>query len=320
MQRGATGFVSSPQWMTGQVSTELLVEFHDQFGTTVKSVTATTGVDGSLTVDFLSTEDMAKFDGEYAVYAYTMDVDGNAEDTVLVDTLYVYRPYVDPYSLGTTDEEVATMTNRELAARLLIDSVVQGGFYYTMEREDATGFGTDILSLGKRFCKVNYVYENNVLIFNRITPLNYQETFFITNDHHGLAIAGNGEYNRRESKRVGLNLAQSDAHSSFTTDLDNPISITNYGSNGFFSPGYDYAVYGEAGYVVVPQDIREATLMLMDDFACGRLNYTTQYVSEYSTDQFKVKYNPKSTNTTGNFVVDSIIKGYANTIGNIGVL
>ena len=87
-----------------------------------------------------------------------------------------------------------------------------------------------------------------------------------------------------------------------------------------FPEGSDYILLLETGYKVVPYDIQDATLMLIDDIKCGRLDYYKRYVKNYSTDQFKIEYDKRMIDGTGNILVDKILDKYVETIIRPGVL
>jgi hypothetical protein len=77
----------------------------------------------------------------------------------------------------------------------------------------------------------------------------------------------------------------------------------------------------ETGYKVVPLDIKEATLMLIDDIRCGKLDYYKRYVTSYNTDQFKLQFHKTILDGTGNLLVDKILSKYiADSRVKIGVL
>jgi hypothetical protein len=76
----------------------------------------------------------------------------------------------------------------------------------------------------------------------------------------------------------------------------------------------------ETGYKVVPYDIQDATLMLIDDIKCGKLDYYKRYIKNYSTDQFKIEYDKRLIDGTGNILVDKILEKYKENIIRPGVL
>jgi hypothetical protein len=87
-----------------------------------------------------------------------------------------------------------------------------------------------------------------------------------------------------------------------------------------FPEGADYIMLLETGYKVVPYDIQDATLMLIDDIKCGKLDYYKRYIKNYSTDQFKIEYDKRLIDGTGNILVDKILEKYKENIIRPGVL
>jgi hypothetical protein len=87
-----------------------------------------------------------------------------------------------------------------------------------------------------------------------------------------------------------------------------------------FSNGADYIFLLETGYKVVPIDIQDATKLLINDIKCGKLDYYKRYVKNYSTDQFKIEYDKRMIEGTGNIIVDKILSKYVNNIVRPGVL
>jgi hypothetical protein len=83
---------------------------------------------------------------------------------------------------------------------------------------------------------------------------------------------------------------------------------------------YDYVITGEFGWPVVPQDIQDATRMLINDISCNKLQYVSQYIKEYKTDQFTIKYDDLASSGTGNMLVDKILSQYNNNFQRMGVL
>ena len=87
-----------------------------------------------------------------------------------------------------------------------------------------------------------------------------------------------------------------------------------------FPKTFDYRIVVEAGYLEIPSDIVRAAELLTDDIACGKMDYSSRYVSEYNTDQFKLKFDKRVFEGTGNIVVDKILSKYAKSIRTLGVL
>ena len=103
-------------------------------------------------------------------------------------------------------------------------------------------------------------------------------------------------------------------------NYDQEASLTQTRGASIFPKDWDYTVYGEFGWPVVPQDIKDATKMLIQDIECGNLSYVKKYITEYETDQFRVKYSDLSLKGSGNLLVDRILQSYSIPFYRIGVL
>jgi hypothetical protein len=145
--------------------------------------------------------------------------------------------------------------------------------------------------------------------------------YLITTDKSAITkdpITAISSMNRAERSPLRIPLASSDSYGLFDTeDSGNTQTIT---PGVGFPSGADYVFLLEVGYPVVPIDIQDATRLLIDDIKCGKLDYYKRYVKNYSTDQFKIEYDKKMMEGTGNIIVDKILSKYVNTITRPGVL
>lgn len=238
----------------------------------------------------------SNLDGDYEI-----DFEGE------LDIASVVRPYVDPTTKGTTASEINSYAKNEELARAIIDSVVTEGFYYKKHVLEVTGNGSDYIPLWVNATKVLQVYENNVLVYDSANPSAYSDSYEITKDKTAIVKHYVGQLNRDESASLILPAAASD------------IIGTQF-VYGSFPKTYDYTIVLEVGYKKLPSDIVRAAELLIDDIACGKLDYYKRYVSDYSTDQFKIKFDTRSFEGTGNIVVDKILSKYVKSIRSIGVL
>ena len=267
--------------------------------------------------------DFSEYDENYAVTIYVKN--GSARgDVVVEDNLEIVRPYVDPESLGTTATEIAEYTAYEKLARQIIDSYVQEGFYFTTKWLQIVGQGTDYMPIWTRGYKVLKVYRNSALVYDvddADGPALDSYDYSITKDKTGIIkdpVAGVDNWNRYERKPARMPMAASDSIDFF--DTGDSANIQTFSSGVSFPEGEDYMFYIESGYKVVPNDIKDATTMLIDDIKCGRLDYYKRYVKNYKTDQFNVEYNKLMMEGTGNLLVDKILNKYVNLITRPGVL
>lgn len=253
--------------------------------------TVTSSVNSKVRIDLPS-----EFDGTHLVY-----IEGIEEHVDVV------RPYVNPKTKGTTASEIAAYAKQEELARAVIDSVIPEGFYYKKHILQTTGLGADYIPLWVDAKQILQVYENNVLVYDvyaeEPSPVSYE----ITPDKTAITKSYTGQLNRAESAPNILPSSSSD--------------IIGYNSmSGVFPKTYDYTFVLAVGHKNVPSDIVRATEILIDEIACGKLDYYTRYVNAYDTDQFKLKFDARVFEGTGNIIVDKILSKYAKSITTVGVL
>jgi len=271
-------------------------------------------------VTYELTEEYTKYDKSYPVTIYeSITVSGVQDvrgDIVVEDNLDITRPYVDPAKLGRTPTEIAEYTEHENLARAIIDSVT-GGFYYTRSYLEVVGQGTDYIPLWDKTHKILTVHENAELVYDSSeNPKAFGDfNYLITKDKTAITkdpVELTDALNRAERKPARIPLAYSDSISMFDTeDSGNTQTVT---SGVAFSEGNDYIFLLETGYKVVPYDIQDASMMLINDIKCGKLDYYKRYVKDYSTEQFKISYDKRLFEGTGNILVDKILDKYITNI------
>jgi hypothetical protein len=230
------------------------------------------------------------------------------ENIVVEDVVDITRPYVDPGSLGSTASEIIEYTQLEMVARSIIDTIVADGFYNSKQIIQGVGQGSDYFSIWKKFNKILKVYENNILIYDFETPDDNIYTFNITADNSGIQRYFDSQYNRVEQGSIVLPPAYGD------------LGSVGSGRVVDFPRGYDYIFVLDSGYKTVPEDIKYATTILIEDLKCGKLDYYKRYVTSYDTDQYKIQFNKQILEGTGNMIVDKILDKYVNNIVKPGVI
>lgn len=280
--------------------TLIIEEFDTNFVLLEEDITSTTGKKLNYTFE---TDDWHLYDD-----SYSLRIEDSDGDIVVEDILDISRPYVDPNTLGTTASEITAKKNTELMARIIIDSIT-GGFYYSKETIEHTGLGTDYAPIKHKVRKVLQVYQDNVLWYDSSLeePAIFGVTYKLSDNKTAIVQELSGAYNRAEQAPLFMPTAQSDW-----------LGPIGWGST--FSKTSDFTFIVESGYKVVPLDIQEATLMLMNDIECGKLDYFKRYTSSYNTDQFRIAFDKKLFDGTGNLLVDKILKRYTSGIILPGVL
>jgi hypothetical protein len=264
--------------------------------------------------------DFTKYDDSYYLVIYQ---ELREQDSIVVeDNLEIKRPYVNPQKLGTTASEIAEYAQYERIARAIIDSVT-GGFYYKTEWFDTTGQSTDYIPIWDRVYKILKAYENSSLMYDAslATPVLGEWSYELSKDKTAI-IKNAGTTglieNRSEKKGVNLHVAPSDSFNVYDTDYSE--NSYTFGAGVAFPEGWDYLFFLETGYKVVPHDIYEATLMLIEDVKCGKIDYYKRYVTAYNTEQFKIQFDKTILDGTGNMLVDKILDKYKKSITRIGIL
>lgn len=272
-------------------STEYGYTILDDVDHSVITGDATTTAAGKLTVTLPS-----EYDG---VYTVTVDDEDHYFNVV--------RPYVDPTTKATTATEIKEYAGHEELARAIIDSVVAEGFYYRKKFIETVGLGSDYIPVWSKANKVLKLYENNVLLYDAANPEDYLTSYVLTNDKTAIIEASSDELNRLEGAPIILPAAPSD------------LQDVQHVYRGF-PKTFDYRILITHGYTAVPSDIRKAAELLIEDIACGKLEYYQRYITGYSTDQFKLQVSQASFSGTGNLIVDKILSNYARYYGTPGVL
>ena len=246
-----------------------------------------------------------QFDRKFLIRFY----DADHEHILLESNLDIIRPYTDPVALATTGtaSEIEKFKMLELVARSMIDSVVSDGFYNHKQVIQDVGHGTDYFPLWLDTNRVLKVYENNVLVYDYDDEASYDYKYLVTLDNSAIVKYIAEEYDRFESAPPRLPLGVGD--------------IGFYGRKGATFPrAFDYIFIVDTGYKAVPPDVEYATKLLIDDLACGKLDYYTRYVDSYNTDQFKIQFSKDFRSGTGNMLVDKILEKYSNKITKVGIV
>lgn len=282
----------------------------------------------------------SKYDDEYRGEIY-FNLSMTPETTVLrgdlvwIDTITIMRPYVDPDNLADTPDDQADAEMYEAIARAIINSIT-GGFMYSRQTVETVGMGNDYLSLPFRLNKIVKVYENDVLVYDSEPedPDNWTNAYeyFITADKGAISVSvpQSSGYNRLQSKPPFRQKGASDSFTLYNTnDSPNYSEGTSYNTKVFaggtagspmFPSGWDYVVIVEAGWPVIPQDIKQATMLIVNDLKCNNIPYINAYIKEYKSDQFDLKFDDRVFKDTGNRIADKILSAYVRPIYRLGVL
>lgn len=123
-------------------------------------------------------------------------------------------------------------------------------------------------------------------------------------------VEANGVYNRNESTPLRLPSGSGDlaVHAG---------QRTGYAA---FAEGSDFTFIVDAGYKTIPPDVERAATILVEELKCGSNDYYKRFVTQYSTDQFDIKFAPQFLEGTGNMLVDKILNNYKGNVFKPAIL
>jgi hypothetical protein len=222
----------------------------------------------------------------------------SAENITRQVNVNISVPYITPeqvsalygWSFNPSDtnyrsyEEIA---NAERIARTIINRFTRKSFGPKTGVVDAYGQNTDVLVLPETIYSFSELYENGMLV---ATPLDFAEFGYdieITSTNKAIRIISPDYYD----------LAESEA-----------LRVT--GTTGRFRLGYRYTVVGEFGTAFVPQDIADATGMLINDYMCRDAIWRARYINHVEMRDWKFNFEKEAFRGTGNVIVDQMLSEY----------
>ena len=260
--------------------------------------------DANGVVEYILPLDKVQYDRKFFIKFY----DAEHEHTLYEENLDVVRPYLNPLKLASTASEIAEYKTLEMVARSIIDTQIVDGFYNAKHIVQGVGNGTDYFPIWEDFNRVLKVYENNVLVYDIDTPETNLIEYRITTDNSAIQRVITEEYNRLEQGGLIFPPAFGD------------LGHVGKGRSVDFPRGFDYTFVLDVGYKAVPPDVEYATNLLIEDLKCGKLEYYKRYINAYNTDQFRIQFDKKMFEGTGNFIVDKILDKYSVTIAKPGII
>ena len=258
-------------------------------------VTVSATSDGSGDISFVLPTSISDYDDEYRglVHEGTLETD----TVVASDNIKVVRPYLIPADILPAGGVLADYVKYERIARTSIDNMV-GGFYFSQMILDLQGMGNDKLTLGQRVNDIVSVVRNNEVVYDRAElDADNEELYTLTADYQSMITV----------ETVATNIIDGRV----PTTIPAPSSYGNTSVRVVdFPAGWNFAVRIENGWSYVPQDIQEASQLLIDDLACLSPSYLNKYVREYETKDFRVDIHRPGFAGTGNLLVDQILQKY----------
>jgi hypothetical protein len=236
------------------------------------------------------------------VWSYS--VNGNqASHSYFIDVVTPYANMADileDLNIGTDPGDPNYKTYHELQmaekyARKLIESFTAQFFYLYDETQIVYGHGSDILPLPFRIHEIHELYENDILLVDKINSNN------------------NWIYNPIISEsNFGIRVNKQDLVDNLIYSANGlvPPSVNDRGSRGAFKKDYRYSVAGRFGWSSVPDNVEEACIILIQQFFDKDKDWRNKYVKSVSTFDWKFEYMEDAHRGTGNLYADQLLTPY----------
>ena len=288
-------------WNLPDANYDYIVYVEDLVDHSIEETTITSDANGVVTYTLPVVK--VQFDRQFLIRFY----DAEHEHIIYESNLDVIRPYTNPNDLGVTASEIAEYKKWELIARAIIDSYTSIGFYNHKSILQVQGNGLDYMPVWRDANRVLKVYQNNVLVFDIDTPTTNAFNYKVTLDNSAIIKEFTGQTNLISTNSPQLPISRGD----YTYDN------RRYGT---FTKGDDFLFVLDEGFRAIPPDVEKAAIMLIDDLKCGKLDYYQKYVTNYNTDQYRIQFDKKMLEGTGNLIVDKILDKYMKSITKVGIL
>jgi len=197
----------------------------------------------------------------------------------------------DPASLNYVDPN--SIINAEKVARTIVEGYTGIKFYTYYGSQEVHAIGANTIQLTEKMLTVDKMYENQILVYDGTQNPVY-DTF-----GYNTEISPSGY-----QLRIW--------YPAFPTGWNNEMDPTIYEA-GRFRDNYLYKFVGQIGYKYVPEDIKLATMLLINDVLSNDYNWRNKYLSKVNLSEISFEMAKGAFNGTGNITVDNILDQYRKT-------
>ena len=203
-----------------------------------------------------------------------------------VDYISVVTPYIDFDTIkliapaGTTDEEIE---NAEMFARFVINAYTGVDFSPKMDTITMHGNDKATLVLPYRIERLDSIAVNDEVLWTRDPELNsLGRIISITDTNYGL----------------------------LSEKYDNVPVWHDFQERAVWNKSYKYAINGLFGWSDIPDEVEYAARILADDYFCRETGWKKRYVEQINASDWRIVFNQKQFQGTGNFFVDQVLNKY----------
>ena len=238
---------------------------------------------------------------------WSYEVDGNiASHSYYTDVVTPYANMADVWEdlgFGTDPSDPNYKTYHEVQmaekyARKLIEAYTAQFFYLYDDVQIVYGSGADILPLPFRMYAIHELYENDVLLVDKINDVNnWIFSPIISESGYGIRVNRTDQMDNMVYTSNGLI----------------PPSYLDYGGAGAFQKDYRYSVSGRFGWSSVPDNVEEACIILIKQFFEKDTAWRNKYVRNISAFDWKFEFMEDAHRGTGNLYADQLLLPYVIT-------
>lgn len=232
-------------------------------------------------------------------WSYTID----GYEATQVDYYKVDTPYADAddiadffgWGLSPNDPNYIRQTdivNAEKIARTIIIGYTNQDFGLRYGTQEEFGRGGDVIELLEIMQNIDKVWENDLLVVDNTVDPAYNNMGFkleLTQTKKAVRIVNPG----------------------WDVRYDNQVdpTVLYYGR---FRNNSRYKFEGKIGYKFVPEDIKLASMLLVNDILTNDYNWRNKYLKKVDLSEISFEMAGGAFNGTGNVVVDNILDLYRN--------
>jgi hypothetical protein len=191
-----------------------------------------------------------------------------------------YPNYVDPKSI----------VSAEKVARTIIEGYTGIKFYTYYGGQEIYGIGANTIQLTEKMLSLDQIYENEILVYDKTQNPIY-DTF-----GYNTEISPSG---------YQIRIWFPGWQDGWNNEMD--PEIYEYGR---FRDNYLYRFVGQIGYKYVPEDIKLASMLLINDILSNDYNWRNKYLSQVNLSEISFNMAGGAFNGTGNITVDNILDQY----------
>lgn len=228
------------------------------------------------------------------------------DDYFDVVTPYLSTGEVKAIYPEATDEEARRL---EASVRFIIEAYTGQKFGHSVKTLTVEGHGESALRLPERLLKITRLET----LTTGLNPL-------------GTLIVSDGWYLKKGWTDVVSDIPNDSTYwSGFDPDDEALPGEPGYEKQGhghiIHAPGtagrptewrndYPFKITGEWGYYTVPQDVKEAARLLVNDYACSEAAYRDRYLKTVEASDWKLEFFGTASMTTGNARADQLLSKY----------